>query len=146
MMEPKLKWGFSLEVNNGWFDSFADKHAGVDVAILRDEWDAAPTQYIWSSPHLSELTDPAAVCRRAVVLKTLYDGALLLTQHRAYTPRPLGDLIDVESWQRIGRVSVEASDTPPFAAGCRLWRQPSILISLAMNRPVSRYQIGRAHV
>ena len=73
-----LRWTFNLDVNYSWIDSFVNRFPGGDIEIIQETWDAAPTQYRWSSPHLNGLTDPDAIANRAAALKAIFDGAMLV--------------------------------------------------------------------
>lgn len=84
-----LEWTFHLDVNTAWFESFAGQFSGIDVALIADTWDAAPTQYRWSSPHLNGLADPTEIGSRAAALKALYDGAMLVHRLGDYHPARL---------------------------------------------------------
>lgn len=94
MIITSLRWQFPISANYSWFDSFAHNNAaGDDFTIIRDVEDDMPPAYGWASHHLDDLTDPQAVLDRAVALKALYDGAMVISHghHR----QPFTELYDV---------------------------------------------------
>lgn len=102
----QLRWQFPISGNYAWFDSFAHNHAsGLDFTIIRDVEDDMPPAYAWSSHHLDHLEVDQDVIDRAFALKTLYDGALIITDghHRD----PISELFDAR--KRTTRRGIEGN-------------------------------------
>lgn len=95
-----LRWAFSVDPRNGWFDSFVMHRMGSDIAILMEDDDDKPTSFLWSSPHLTELNDPQMAADRAAALKAIFDGAMLLI-YEDFIPFRLEGMIDLASGERV---------------------------------------------
>lgn len=108
-----VRWRFPIGGNYAWFESFAHRHgAGPDFLIIRDVEDDAPPAYAFASEHLEDLNDPRAVIDRAMALKALYDGALVVLYGRHHDPLQW-------LWDEQSRSSVPVGEAdvlvPPFS-------------------------------
>lgn len=111
------RWGFELFGTN-WVESLSWGLHGPDVAIIRQEDDAMPPLFFWSSTHLDDDEDEAVIAERAGNLKTLFDGALYLVRGYGFRPEPLGTLFDLYADLRKGHPEVMAGERLFSAAAC----------------------------
>jgi len=88
-MRCPLRWTFNMNVNHAWIGAFVDNYPGGDIVIISDHWDGSPTNYLWSSPHLNDLDDPAEIGSRAAALKAIYDGAMYVHRLGDYHVWPM---------------------------------------------------------
>lgn len=112
------KWGFNMIGMNA-VDSLSWGPHGPDVVILREEEDAMPPEFYFSSQHLNDLKDESEVCARAMQLKILFDGALLLQHGYGYRPEKMHELWAMDRYSRRG-LPEPASGISTFSpAHCR---------------------------
>lgn len=95
------RWGFDMvDVNS--VDALSWNSIGPDVVILREEADAMPPQFYFSSQHFNDLEDESEVVARGQQLKTLFDGALLLEQGYGYRAEKMYELWRMDRFARLG--------------------------------------------
>jgi len=109
-----FRWRYPILSSYSWLDSFAQDHYDLDIDILIEFHDDAPSQYEWSSRHLNDLDCPQEVTNRAAALKALMDGGLFIIRGMSYSPMRFGQLIDENELARpIQEVDVLVE---PFSA------------------------------
>lgn len=79
-MQPRVapswyQWGFNLNCNVSWIESFTSFFTSVDIQILPDYEDDRPTFFDFTSPHLNGLSG-AEAAMRARELLILFNGVM----------------------------------------------------------------------
>jgi len=111
------RYGFDL-IGMNWVENLSWSLHGPDVAIIREEEDAMPPVFFWSSSHLDDTSDENVLAARAGSLKKLFDGALYLVHGYGFRPERLGELWDLQGEHRMG--FRELTDTKsPFSLAVR---------------------------
>ena len=128
-------WTFRFDANYAWIDAFVGQFPGGDIVIISDDWDAAATQYRWSSPHLNGLTDAGEIGARAAALKALFDGAMLLHRKGDYRLLPVDRTVE-HSGAGFGDFQLR-HPFEPFSADWKRWTFDSS--ESPMRHPVSTF-------
>ena len=111
------RWGFDL-IGMNWVESLSWSLHGPDVVIIREEEDAMPPVFFWSSKHLDDIEDESVVVARADSLKKLFDGTLYLVHGYGFGPERLGQLCDFRNEKRVGFRELTATSSPFSPAVC----------------------------
>jgi hypothetical protein len=110
----RYRWGFNVP-NNNLMDGLSYNFHSPDVAIMRDEEDAMPPVFFWTSQHFNELEKGDELAKRAAALKRLFDGSLYLVNGMGYFPERLGYLVDLQADRMAGSLEFPATPTNPFS-------------------------------
>ena len=111
------RYGFDL-IGVNWVENLSWSLHGPDVAILREEEDAMPPVFFWSSRHLDDADDESVIAARAGSLKKLFDGALYLVHGHGFRPERLGELWDLRDEHRMGFKELTDTKSPFSPAVC----------------------------
>ncbi|WP_075793409.1 hypothetical protein [Massilia putida] len=93
------QWGFHLNGNEHWLESFTNFFTSVDIAIIANHEDDRPTTFDFTSTHLNGLTGVQAAMRARELL-TLFNGVMQLREGDRFRPFRIGEGYDFWSHAR----------------------------------------------
>jgi hypothetical protein len=92
------QWGFHLDGNENWLESFNNQFNSVDVQILPNYEDDRPTTYDFTSHHLNGLSGAEAAMRAAELL-ILFNGVMQVQFGENFRPFRLAEGRDLWTGQ-----------------------------------------------
>ena len=126
-----VKWGFIYRSVQNYMDDFARHWRAEDVHIWKNDPGFVYIEYTFASPHFNSATNMYDLTDRAIALKAVFDGAMILaTQPNGrFEPFELESIVEVATDKRHdrpydGNVLVDPFDKriPPFDAPNKIIR------------------------
>ena len=136
----EVNCGYTIP-NNSWLRNFSEEFHSPDIRVYREVEDDQHDDFIWSSIHLNEFSDPRMIYERASALNAIFDGAMYIYLGARYEPFWRGQLGFLDNGRAIANLKPNPLVEPFWKEYAEATiEQPDHFVARAIHK--SRYDLS----